>query len=120
MGLRDKLRRLARAAEGELESFELLDGSRFYYDRLEVFKEVFMHGMECLGAERPEDRPEPPEVLQKICQARDVRVALRQVAGEVERVEAPNFIQLPYDLDALLNERRLVPLPHEPVPDLSE
>jgi hypothetical protein len=79
-----------------------------------------MHSFECLEADRPEDRPEPPEVLKKICQARDVRGALRQVAGEVERAEVPNFIDFPYDLDALITERRLVPLPHEPVPDLSE
>jgi hypothetical protein len=120
MGIRDKLRRLEQAARGNLESFTLLDGSRVWYDPLEAYKEVFLHSFECLGADRPENRPEPPEILKKVSEARDVRAALRQVAGEVERDEAPNFLQLPYDLDVLLNGRRLVPLPHEPVPDLSE
>ncbi len=32
MGLKRWMRRIERAAQGEVESFELRDGSRYYYD----------------------------------------------------------------------------------------
>jgi hypothetical protein len=44
MGLRDKLRRLERATEGTLRSFELEDGSRFWFDPTSA--EMFLHACE--------------------------------------------------------------------------
>ena len=41
--MRSWIRRLERDARGHLESFELLDGSTYYYDRMETYKELFMH-----------------------------------------------------------------------------
>jgi hypothetical protein len=37
MGLRDKVRTLERMAEGQVESFELLDGSHYYCNHQEAF-----------------------------------------------------------------------------------
>jgi len=34
--------------------------------------------------------------------------------------ETERFVEFPYEVEALLNERRLVPLLHEPVEDPSE
>jgi hypothetical protein len=116
MGTRDKLRRLEHALRGNLESFELVDGSRYYYDRIETAKELFLHSIDCLRFEY-EEWPEPPEVYLKICQAKDVRGVLERF---VPSDKPAWFIGLPYERDALIRERRLVPLPHEPVPDLSE
>jgi hypothetical protein len=44
--LRSWIKRLEHAAQGGLASFELVDGSRYYYDRLEAAKETFLHGMD--------------------------------------------------------------------------
>jgi hypothetical protein len=111
VGLRDKMRALERMAQDHVRSFELVDGSHYYYDLMEVYKEVFLHGIKCLGA--AENWPEPPEVYVKMCEARDL-------AALLERLTSPEFVDFPYEVEALLNERRLVPLPHGPVPDLSE
>jgi hypothetical protein len=101
MGLRDKLRRLQKAAEGEIESFELLDGSRYYFDVTAPM--MFMHFMDCLHAGSAHNWPEPPELLRKVCEAKDVEAALRKVGGGT-------FIDIAaYDRDVLIGERRLQP-----------
>jgi hypothetical protein len=115
MGLRDQLRRLKRDARGDLESFVLLDGSRYYYSPTEVHKQLFLHAYDLqLGGQ-----PEPPEVLTKLCQARNPAAVLERF-----RPERPEqaFVDLAacYDTDALVKDRRLVPYEVEPPEDLSE
>jgi hypothetical protein len=109
--LRDALKHLRREMRGNLESFELENGSRYYYDPMEVFMAAFLHGMNCLGA--VEDWPDPPEVYVKMCEARDP-------AAVLERLTSAEAVMFPYDREALISERRLVPGPHEPAQDLSE
>jgi hypothetical protein len=41
------VKRIERAAKDELESFEVLDGSRYYYDPIEAAKELFLFGIDC-------------------------------------------------------------------------
>lgn len=57
MGFRNKVRTLERQLRlrGQVASFELRDGSRFYYDAGEVYKEVFVHGLDCLRSDSLED-----------------------------------------------------------------
>jgi len=43
MGLNAKLKRLEREACGDLESFELLDSTRYYFDPLETYAERYLH-----------------------------------------------------------------------------
>jgi hypothetical protein len=95
LGLRDKLKRLQRETRKHLGSFELRDGTTYYFDPMATYAEMFLHAHDTeLG--RGEDWPEHPEVA------------------------FVNPADL-YDLDALVNERRLVPIKHpEPVEDLSE
>jgi hypothetical protein len=64
-----------------------------------------------------ECRPEPPEVYRKMCEARDPGAVLERFAPSDK---AAWFIDVPYERDALIHERRLVPVEHEPVEDLSE
>jgi hypothetical protein len=40
------MRRLERDAREEMESFELLDGSTYYYNRLEPGKELYLHAID--------------------------------------------------------------------------
>jgi hypothetical protein len=47
------MKRLEHAARGDLESFELLDGSRYYFDRMEAHKAVFLHWFACIEAGNP-------------------------------------------------------------------
>jgi hypothetical protein len=115
MGLKDQLRRLKRDARGDLESFVLLDGSRYYYNTTEADKQLFLHAYDLqLGR-----RPEPPEVLTKLCQARNPAAVLERF-----RPERPEqaFMDLAacYDIDALIKDRRLVPYEVDPPQDLSE
>jgi hypothetical protein len=116
VGLRDKLRRLQRAAEDELENFELLDGSRYYYDPPEAAKEIFLHSLDCgRGCAWPGEAT--PEIYLAVCEANDPPAVLERFAPSGREGW---FIELPYERDTLVNERRLVLIEREPVPDLSE
>jgi hypothetical protein len=101
MGLREWIKRMERATKGDLESFELVDGSRYYFDRLETHRLMFMHWIECAKAGNPYAWPPAPGILQKLCEAREVDSALEVVASKDEI--------LPYDRDLLITERRLEP-----------
>jgi len=118
MGFRSWLKRLERDASEGLESFELLDGSTYYYDRLETYKELFMHAYDVQLGDA-DKWPEPPEVYRKVCQARDLAAVLERFRPEDPERAFVNLAEL-YDTDVLINERRLVPLTHPPVEDLSE
>src|SRR5215218_5407537 len=125
MGLRGQLRRLRRAVRGELASFELLDGSRCYFDLQSG--ELFLHWCDCIRAGNPPDWPEPPEIVRKLCEAKDVRRALDEVAAG-GREPSGAFGTFVYDTEVLIRERRLEPRslvagrePHDQdVEDLSE
>ena len=117
MGLRGWLKRLERGASEDLASFELLDGSTYYYDRLQTYKELFLHAYDVQVGKG--EWPEPPEVYRKMCEARDVAEVLEQLKPEDPERSLVNLAAL-YDMDLLVNERRLVPLYHAPVEDLSE
>jgi hypothetical protein len=115
--VRSWIRRLERDARGHLESFELLDGSTYYYDRLETYGELFVQACD-LQLGRGE-WPEPPEVYRKMCEARDPAAVLERFRPEDPERAFVNVAEL-YDTDVLVNERRLVPIYHPPVEDLSE
>ena len=99
MGLRARLERLERAARDTLVSFELLDGSRFYYN-LQTF-ELFSHWMACSKAGNPDKWPEAPEAVRKVTEAKDPEAALELISGGAE--------WLPYDRESLLRERVIRP-----------
>jgi hypothetical protein len=120
MGLRNKVRRLEAAARGDLDNFELEDGSRFYFDPEDYT--VFMHTMECLGAQGESKMtfPEPPPVVKAIARAKDREAAL-------EKVVDGGFMVMPYDTEALVERGEFVPVSMvvgrelgEPLEDLSE
>ncbi len=121
MGFRDKMRRFEQAARDHLESFELEDGSRYWYDP--VSPDRFLHTMNCLLAQGDGETtfPEPPETVRAITRARDRAAALEQVYG------SGSFVIFPYDTEALVERGELVSRSMvvgrelgEPLPDLSE
>jgi hypothetical protein len=116
--MRSWIRRLERDARGHLESFELLDGSTYYYDGLETYKELFLHAYDVQLGDA-DKWPEPPEVYRKMCEARDPAAVLERFKPEDPERAFVNLAEI-YDTDVLVNERRLVPLTHTPVEDLSE
>jgi hypothetical protein len=118
MSLRGWIKRLERRAHEELESFELLDGSTYYYDRLETYKELFLHAYDVQLGDA-DKWPEPPEVYRKMCEARDPAAVLKRFKPEDPERAFVNLAEI-YDTDVLVRERRLVPLTHTPVEDLSE
>jgi hypothetical protein len=101
MGLRDKLRRFEQAMSGHLASFELEDGSRFYYDP--TSGERFLFWCECLCADSAHEWPEPPEVYKKLTEAKYPERALDEIGG------GGSFSTFVYDPEVLVNERRLEP-----------
>jgi hypothetical protein len=120
MALRDSLRRLKRELRGNLDSFVLEDGSRFYYDPMGT--ELVLHIFDCLHAQADgEPFPEPPEVVKAIARAKHREAALHQVAGGGD-------LLFPYEVEALIEHGRIVPrslvhgreLGDGPIPDLSE
>ena len=102
MGLRSWVKRLEHGARGSLESFVLVDGSRYYYDPQSG--ECFLHAMECMRAQHlgGEAFPEPPETIKALVRARDRAAALEQVAGGT-------FDVFPYEREALVERGELVP-----------
>jgi hypothetical protein len=99
MGLRSRLERLEHAVRGTLVSFELLDGTRYYYNPQTM--ELFLHWNKCLGAGNPDKWPEAPEAVRKVTEAIDPEAALERISGGAE--------WLPYDREALLRERVIRP-----------
>ncbi len=104
MGLRDKFRRLEKTMRGTLASFELVDGSRYFYEPEKAWSELFLHHSDCMRADhRSEPRPEPPEILTAVAKARDRRSA-------VERLYAQDPAPLTaYDLEALVERGEFDP-----------
>lgn len=62
--LSGRLRRLERTSREILRSFELADGSRFYFDPTSA--EMFLHACECLRNHDKPERPEPPELVKAV------------------------------------------------------
>jgi hypothetical protein len=109
---------LERNASEDFESFVLLDGSTYYYDRLETCKELFLHVCDVQLGDANK-WPEPPEVYRKMCEAKDPEAVLERFEPEDPERAFVSLAEL-YDTDVLVRERRLVPLAHAPVEDLSE
>jgi hypothetical protein len=115
VGLRGWIKRLEHQAWGNLESFELIDGSRYYYDPTATNKELFLHAVDMyLGRTR-----RIPEIYHAICRARDPVAALATIAPENPEKAFVDPASL-YDYWALVHERRLVPIIAEAPEDLSE
>ena len=75
MGLRDQMSQLRASLRGQLSSFELADGTRYWFHEAEAFEELFLFGTACLRAGRAADRPEPPEIVRALAEAQDRRAA---------------------------------------------
>ena len=80
MGLKAKLGKLQKAMRGNLESFELRDGQRYYFDPREAWKITFRFFTDSMTADyKREPRPEPPDLLKAVADARDRKGALSLV-----------------------------------------
>ncbi len=80
MGVKAKLDRLQKAMRGNFASFELRDGSTFWYDEDEEWPVLFTHGTDCMRADhRGEPRPDPPEILQAVARAKNRRAAVAKL-----------------------------------------
>jgi hypothetical protein len=121
MGPKDQLRNLKREMRGNLDSFVLEDGSRFYYDPMGT--ELILHIFDCLHAQADgEPFPEPPEVVKAIAWAKHREAALHQVGGGAD------LGLFPYEVEALIERGEILPrslvegreLGDGPIPDLSE
>jgi hypothetical protein len=99
--MRRWIKRLEHAARGELASFELLESSRYYFDP--ASPELFMHWYECGKAGSAHNWPEPPEVIRKLTEAKDVERAIELVRGE------GSWDFFVYDIEGLIGERTLEP-----------
>jgi hypothetical protein len=129
VGAKDRARRLEQAIRSELSGFPLLDGRTHFYSE-ESHGALYLFFYDCLEAGNPDSWPEPPEVLLKLCEAKDVRVAFEAVMGGSPSGATGSFLYddiFPYDAEVLINERRLEPRSvvagrnlGEEVPDLSE
>jgi len=101
MGLRNWVKKIEHAAREDLASFELLDGSRYFYDPTSWV--LFMHWVECCGKDTAAAWPPAPTIMQKLTEAKDPERALDAVLGQA------GFGGLVYDPDVLITERRLEP-----------
>jgi hypothetical protein len=119
MTLRRQLKRIEHGLRGALESFELLDGSTYYYAPLETYKELFLHAYDARLGDA-DKWTEAPELYRMLCKAKDPARAVAVLRPENSQGAFVNPAEL-FDMHALVNERRLVPLLSvEPPEDLSE
>jgi|SRR5215208_63371 len=118
MGLNAKLKRLEREACGDLESFELLDSTRYYFDPLETYAERYLHALDVQLGDGHK-WPEPPEIYRKMVEAKDLAAVLEQLRPVNSQVSLMNVEDV-FEIDAIVNERRLVTLTYESPEDLSE
>jgi hypothetical protein len=127
MGAKDKLRRLEDAARGQLERFELTDGSRFWFDREQAGITRFLWSLKCAEANCVAERPDPPPIITALLEAKDRRTAFSKVYPESS--SGQGFDIMPFDPDALIERGELVHVsmlagrddPNDAyVPDLSE
>ncbi|MCA1702016.1 MAG: hypothetical protein LC781_03750 [Actinobacteria bacterium] len=102
MGLRDRFRRLEKTMQGRLAYFELSGGQRFYFDPHEAFSITFRFFADSMLADhKREPRPEPPELLKAVADAKDRGEALSRVMGGCSH--------LPLDREALVSRGEFVP-----------
>jgi len=98
MRIRGLIKRLERGARGDMESFILEDGSRYYFNA--KGGELYLHATACLRADYVGlRRPEPPPTLLALCKARDRAAAADKVATSR---------MFPYDREALVERGELV------------
>jgi len=109
------VRRLKLEVRSDLDSFELLDGTRYHYDPAEAHKELFLAAC-ALGVG---EVPDPPGLYQKLCQANDPAAVLERLAPENPEKAFVNPASL-YDREILIKERRLVPIVAPEPEDLSD
>ncbi len=103
MGLRGKLKSLEKALRGNLDSFELSDGTRYYFSLEETWETAFIHMTDCLRAQAEGvSFPEPPEICHAIARAKDRRGALEAIGG------GRSALLLPYERDALVERGELI------------
>ena len=104
MGLRAKVGRLEHAMRDTMDSFELADGTRYFFAPREVFWSTFKFFTDSMRADgKGEPRPEPPELLKAVAGARDRREALARV------MRGSSF--LPVEREALVERGEFVPRP---------
>jgi hypothetical protein len=121
MGLKGKLDKLQKAMRGTMGSFELADGTRFFFDRQESFSHAFQFFSDSMTADhRCEPRPDPPEILKAVAGARDRADALSRAMNGYSHL-------LPINREALIERGEFVPRSlvagrelGEPLEDLSE
>ncbi len=104
MGLKGKVARLQALLRGQLASFELADGSRYFYEPEKAWTELFRDHSDSMRADhRSEPRPDPPPILEALARAKDRRSA-------VERLYASDPAPpTAYDLEELVERGELVP-----------
>jgi len=117
MPLRSWVRRLEKRSKEGLESFELTDGSTYYYDPNEAYVGFILFCYD-LGSG---SSPEIPEVFRRLEKAADIPAALDGLRSDRPDL-APHTIEGVFDIEHLLEQRELVVRAEalEPVEDLSE
>ena len=70
--LRSLVNKLRRDAKGEFDSFTLVDGSTYRYDRSEAMRDLYLYGV----YEQLDLDPDEPEIWTKLLQARDPQSVL--------------------------------------------
>ena len=111
MAIRDRLKRLETAMEGNLSSIELADGTTYRYNGDELWLELLKHAYSSIRADyHRKVRPEPPEFFVMLARARDRRAAVTRVWPDWEI--RPRFCV--FDLRALVERGELVPLAFAP------
>jgi hypothetical protein len=84
--LKSRLRRLERAARGDLDWLELSDGTRYYFEPMEAHKALFLERMDgfraLAGPDLSEGPYEPPQEPPPASPPLEIRTALAKATPE--------------------------------------
>jgi len=107
MGLKRAVQKLEEAVQGNKKSFELADGTRYYYDPVEIFSTTFQYFMNVLRADHARlPRPEAPEIVQAMARAKNRRRVFRQV---MQGFSFMAYEVMAYEEEALVERGELIP-----------
>ncbi len=101
--VRNKLRRLERAARENLSTFALEDGNQYWYNPQQAGLELLFYSLECLELQgEGVPFPEPPELIHAIARAQYRRSVLTELMGQ------PTVGFLPFEPEPFIERGELV------------
>jgi len=96
--------------EADLDYIPLKDGSRFWFNKNELYKAFFLYYLTCLHSDyEGSERPPVPDIFLAVAGAKDRRRAMDRVCPGWEDWRSDHTVSTAIDLDKLVKDGRIEP-----------